>query len=590
MKYLGMVLALFIGLGICSAQVQDNPVTESGNIVALRDLYNVFTSSNQFANIAVSNLVGGGQAYTLEGFGRIDLYDSAGGSPFALTTDASGNSVMDIDQDSLGVQFTMEYQNLGILSIDGGTSPSLWNYQGQWECMGEATQGLEIVNWTAMTNFMSQPLTGDLNLGTNDILGVGSIEFTLDHVCGTNEGALCWNYVDHTLNIQTDYPDVTLQAGQEGHIRVWNDTGSIITNGSLIYISGATNGRPTVALAKADDYDKEDVIAWATHNLPIGTGGIATIWGYVRDLDTSGMEAGDVVWLSDTLGGFGNTPGTKPIHLGHVLTVGTTNGLILAHTPIESQFTALQWSSDNIANRINFFFGTVYQWLDTSPSDSWTDVPGDVGTETLTGPTTNTYALGFYNRHVVLNVTTLTSTGTVVFTGSKVNESTGAIITNFSENVSVTATGHYQTVTKWIDEDPATAVGDLDVATTDANIQYEMMSTSYLDYQNRDFQASNVRFATTPGGNNYDIRLNIWKVNEDGSYTDLDTNDLLKFEGPNDGAAANGIVGHKKAALSTELIRGNEHQGLVVFVSGVTVGTLPAQVDSVDVIIGTFVQ
>lgn len=240
----------------------------------------------------------------------------------------------------------------------------------------------------------------------------------------------------------------------------------------------------------------------------------------------------------------------------------------------------LQWSSDNIGNRVNNFFGTVYQWLDTTPSDVWTDTPADAGTETLTGPSTNSYTLGFFNRHAVIEVTTATATGAVSFVGTRVDETTGGSIAD-TNIIHVTGTNFYQTPAKWI--------GNLDIGTDDANIQYKLISTTYLDTQNRDFKVSNIRFAVTPGGSIYDIKLNIWQVNDNGSYTDLDTVPLLEFT-TGDGAAGNGVVGHKKAALSSDIISGTSDEGIVVFVSGTTVGTAPSQIGSVDAIIGILLQ
>jgi hypothetical protein len=48
---------------------------------------------------------------------------------------------------------------------------------------------------------------------------------------------------------------MNLQIGQETVIRVVNNTASTITNGSVVYLTGASGVFPTVALAKADAID-----------------------------------------------------------------------------------------------------------------------------------------------------------------------------------------------------------------------------------------------------------------------------------------------------------------------------------------------
>ena len=81
---------------------------------------------------------------------------------------------------------------------------------------------------------------------------VNSIQFNIemeppDH----STGIITWNDADKTLDLHTDVPDVKLQIGQEMFIRVINKSGVTLTNGQVVYVSGAQAKRPIGTLASA---------------------------------------------------------------------------------------------------------------------------------------------------------------------------------------------------------------------------------------------------------------------------------------------------------------------------------------------------
>ena len=156
------------------------------------------------------------------------------------------------------------------------------------------------------------------------------------------EGRVFYDRVNHTFAIYNDKVDVTLQLGQEEYVRVVNDTGSTIVNGSLVYITGVDGPtmRPTVALARADVASTAAVIGMATHD--IGTvgddkEGLITTFGIVRGLNTDGIAAGTHVHLSDV--NAGEWVETSPVAPSYALSIGiivvedTTVGSILIFPP-----------------------------------------------------------------------------------------------------------------------------------------------------------------------------------------------------------------------------------------------------------------
>ena len=166
-------------------------------------------------------------------------------------------------------------------------------------------------------------------------------------------------------------PDVSLNVGQETFLYVYNDTGAQIDNGDAIYISGShTDGTPKVTLARANTSTSSAVFGLATMNIPNGAHGWVTRYGLVRDVNTAGMTAGNILFLSpDSAGVVTETPVTVdagfPHHIGRVITADASNGIILVDgmsehfddLRVESKLKTTQLVADS-ASLLNVQFDT----------------------------------------------------------------------------------------------------------------------------------------------------------------------------------------------------------------------------------------
>ena len=151
-----------------------------------------------------------------------------------------------------------------------------------------------------------------------------------------SEGNVFWDGTDQTLAIQIGVDDVVLQVGQEIYIRVRNTTGSTITIGQAVYISGVTGNRPQITLARADAINTSDVIALATHDIENNSDGYVTTFGLVRGLDTNVFTEGDILYLSAaTAGEWVSTAPAAPNVLstiGRVTKSSVAQGVIFVDT------------------------------------------------------------------------------------------------------------------------------------------------------------------------------------------------------------------------------------------------------------------
>ena len=173
--------------------------------------------------------------------------------------------------------------------------------------------------------------------GVIDYIDFNTTEPNVSH----QTGRINWNSTDSTLEVDLDY-DVVMQTGQEMYARVRNETGSTIPNGTVVGFAGTAPQSLLVSPYLADGSQPTlYILGIMTHDLPDQAKGYATVWGFVRDINTSAFSIGDVLYASPTVaGGLTNVKPTAPnnvIPIAAVTTVGTTDGVIFVRPTITQQ-------------------------------------------------------------------------------------------------------------------------------------------------------------------------------------------------------------------------------------------------------------
>lgn len=126
-------------------------------------------------------------------------------------------------------------------------------------------------------------------------------------------GKLVYDADNESLTFYNNDSNVSMQIGQEIWIRVTNVTGSTIPNGSVVYISGASGGLPTIAPALSSAAATTVGAGLTTEAIANNAIGYVTCIGVVRGLDTSAFTAGQTVYISSTVaGGLTATAPTAP--------------------------------------------------------------------------------------------------------------------------------------------------------------------------------------------------------------------------------------------------------------------------------------
>lgn len=134
-------------------------------------------------------------------------------------------------------------------------------------------------------------------------------------------GQLAWNIDENTIDVGMN-ANTTLQLGQEQYYYVKNQTGTLIPDGTVVMANGTVgaSGRIKVAPAIADGtFPSKYIIGMTTEDIPNGGDGFVTVFGKIRDIDTSMFNEGDILYADPAVpGGLSNT---VPIAPNNIVTV-----------------------------------------------------------------------------------------------------------------------------------------------------------------------------------------------------------------------------------------------------------------------------
>ena len=137
----------------------------------------------------------------------------------------------------------------------------------------------------------------------------------------TTEGAVYYNSGPDTLVFKSSSGG-PIKIGQEEVTRVYNNTISTIPKGKAVYVTGAANDFPTIALSRSNDIATVyKTIGITKDDISPSSFGLVINRGLFGGLDTTGFSAGDILHVSpDSSGEF---VATNPVYPNFAFQVGT---------------------------------------------------------------------------------------------------------------------------------------------------------------------------------------------------------------------------------------------------------------------------
>lgn len=191
------------------------------------------------------------------------------------------------------------------------------------------------------------------------------IEFNTFDQVATNEGTLTWNIAENTLNIGHG-SGVVQQVGLESYLRAENVTGSTIVNGAVVALSGAADEMQIDLYIADSSVDPYSLLGVATQDILTGTTGMVSVFGKVRDIDTSAWTAGDILYASPvTAGALTSTRPTAPDDIAIVATVIKSDAvageiLVRPEKPIGLDYAAYASTVDQTPAAINTAYPVTF--------------------------------------------------------------------------------------------------------------------------------------------------------------------------------------------------------------------------------------
>jgi hypothetical protein len=268
------------------------------------------------------------------------------------------------------------------------------------------------------------------------------------------EGELWYDSTQKALTYFNDVTNNQVHIGQEVQLKVINNTGSSITNGTPVYVTGTSSGQsyPNIALAKADTSSTSAVLGLTNGTIASGAVGYVCTAGLLTPCNTGSFTVGQVLYLSPySAGQLMNTvpPTGYAVQVGVVAYANSPNGSIYV-----KQTTPLAVSASTIIGQVAVSNGgtgaaTLTGYVKGSGTSAFT-ASSTIPTTDLSGTVTNAQLT---NSAITINGTstslggsisvgTVTSVAATAGTGISV---TGSPITG-SGTLNITNTAPDQTV------------------------------------------------------------------------------------------------------------------------------------------------
>jgi len=299
-------------------------VLNSGTGISTSGTYPAFTVTNTAPDQTVSIASGTGistsgtyPAFTVTNTGVTSAVAGTGisvsGSTGAVTVTNTAPDQTVVLTAGTGISTSGTYPNFTITN----TSPSLG---GDVVGPASATDNA-VARFDTTTGKLIQNSTITLDDNGN-LVNVNSVGFdTTPATVPTTVGTMSWDDGDGVPIVALKGGNVNLQVGTQELARVYNDSGTTLTKGQVVYISGSQGNRVAVKLARADvEATSFGTIGLVAETMTNGAEGFIIVSGALYKLNTTGLTAGATVYLSPTTAGAVTT--TKPQAPDQLVVIG----------------------------------------------------------------------------------------------------------------------------------------------------------------------------------------------------------------------------------------------------------------------------
>ena len=266
---------------------------------------------------------------------------------------------------------------------------------------------------------------------SGSITDVNYIDF--DTGSGTpawKSGRVFFDNTDGCLSVYNAEADITLNVGQENWTRVRNNTGTTITNGTIVRVTGAQGDVPTVvraqSIAKSGSINVDtQILGVATHDIEDNSFGYITTQGLVRGLNTNAFNDGDTLFVGT--GSAGVLQNTAPRAPYEIIPVGTCvkagpggSGIIYVAVQQPLDFSDLS----SVLIEESYHYGDLWTYIPSGSFGVWKHTNQLSGSYGITGSLSATSLTG-----------SIRVTGNSTYSGSQTVTTGYVVLTQVSQSL-----------------------------------------------------------------------------------------------------------------------------------------------------------
>lgn len=248
-------------------------------------------------------------------------------SAFVAQLNANNSHIDDLSADSIHTtQLNASMAHIDALTADSSTITTLATTTGIVNQLTSVSASIDqiVSDSASITQISSAKLLADSIEAGRSSLGYIELDATnyADLTPPTStEGAVWYNSGPDAL-VYKSATSSAVKIGQEEVTRVFNNSGSQIDKGKAVYVTGASNDFPTIALARANSLNTVyKTLGLTKDDIPASQYGLVINRGLVGGLDTQSFTAGDVVHVS--VDSAGELITTNPVYPNYAVEIGT---------------------------------------------------------------------------------------------------------------------------------------------------------------------------------------------------------------------------------------------------------------------------
>jgi hypothetical protein len=288
-----------------------------------------FPSGHNAISYSTNDIVELGNNYkiTIDGDDGSYIFNQLNGAGAAVATFGSGGQLSRFDFDGNSSSYLAGngmWQTLPSYATTAALADSVSGRQKYSDTSTfDATR-----SWVSSGYVPYTGATDSVRLGEYPIRA-GQFNLDLTPTAPTVIGGMYWD-ATHVCPAMPFNATYTHRFGEALVTRGRNNTGTTISAGKAVYISGAQGNNPTITMANPDSVNSSRVIGVTVESIANNGTGFVMVTGYLDGINTSGYTVGASLYLDTTTGGLTQALLPSPhnvVYVGQALN-STNNGRI----------------------------------------------------------------------------------------------------------------------------------------------------------------------------------------------------------------------------------------------------------------------